>query len=99
VIRMAQEEDVMSLLVNQYKEGGTKLLQDHLRQRHDQQIRMEEEIGRKKDELLNIYAEAKDFMQDTHIRAEQDQIAHFEKDWKQKNDNIQAVIDKVRRAV
>jgi len=91
---MAKEEDVMSLLVEQYKEAGNRLVQDHLQQRRGQQDRMEKELGRKKEELLNIYTDAQEFVRDTKTGAAKNPVSEFEKQWTKNNEQIRSLIEK-----
>ena len=94
---MAKEEDTIGLVVDQYQEAGDRLLEAHLQKRRDDQARMEQEVNRKKDDLLLIYKEAREFVGSTMQSVEKEPVSQYEKQWRKRQDEIQAMINQGRR--
>ena len=92
IIRLAKEEDVMGLLVDQYKENGTKIL-DHLREKRDtEKAEILENLGQKKKEMISTYSEAKEFVDMTETELKDNSITAFDKEWRKRQEDIQRKI-------
>ena len=89
----------MGLLVDQYKENGTKII-DHLTARRGaEKAEASEKLGDQRHELVSMYAEAKEFIDMTDTESKKNSITTFDKDWRKAQDNIQKKISDGRRGL
>ncbi len=87
----------MELLVEQYKQGGDKIL-SRLEQRHeDQRVAVVEAINQKRSEMVSIYSEATEFLQETTVDIKENTTIQFEREWRKKQDAIRDEISKGRK--
>jgi hypothetical protein len=99
IIRLAKEEDVLGLIINQYEENGTRLIDDHAWNRDLQKENIEKQLDIRRSELVTIYDEVKGFVDKTKERMERSNMIGFEKQWMKEQESIQRQIDQARHAV
>ena len=85
------------LVVDQYKDGGSKLLDHHLQIRNSQKDFMRKEVERKKQELVQIYTDAKEFVDKSNADIHGGPVSTFSKQWKKDQDSVQNKITESRR--
>lgn len=90
MIRLSSEEDRMDLLVSQYKENGTKILNSMTKQREIERGAMSRSFDRKKADIATIYGESRTMMMETEESMREDSTSRFEADWRK----TQSVISK-----
>jgi hypothetical protein len=88
----------MGLLASQYMENGTKLLDTKSEKRDAEKARIVEDLGRKKEEMITCYEDAKEFVQRAEKGAKSSSISHLEKEWHKEQEAIQKKIDEGRKA-
>jgi F0F1-type ATP synthase membrane subunit b/b' len=94
---LADEEDKMGLLVEQYKQGGDKIL-SRLEQRHEnQRVAVVEAINQKRAEMVSIYSEATEFLRETTESIKENTTSQFEREWRKKQDTIRDEISEGRK--
>jgi hypothetical protein len=98
IIRLAKEEDLMGLLVNQYKENGSKHL-DHITiRRNKEKDRIASNLEQQKKEMVSVYGEAKTFANDSENGFKLSSLLKFEREWRKEQEGIQRRIDEGRNA-
>lgn len=65
VIRLSNEEDATKLIVDQYHDNATTMLQGLTRTRDLEKVNIRQQIENKKQELIRMYSEAKSAMAQT----------------------------------
>ncbi|KAG4435989.1 hypothetical protein IFR05_008531 [Cadophora sp. M221] len=90
IIRLSSEEDRMDLLVNQYKENGTKILDSMTKQREVERGAISRSFDRKQADIATMYGESRTMMMETEESMREDSTSHFEADWRK----TQSVISK-----
>ena len=97
LVRLADEEDKMGLLVEQYKQGGDKIL-SQLEQRHEnQRVAIVEAMNQKRAEMVSIYSEAKEFLRETTEDLQENSTIQFEREWCKRQDAIRDEISEGRK--
>jgi gas vesicle protein len=96
IIHLANEEDKAGLLVGQYKQNGSKILDNLTRKRETERATILQKLNQKKKEMVSIYTEAKEFVMET-AEDLKDSIDHFEKDWQKQQQAIQEKISEGRK--
>jgi hypothetical protein len=96
MIHLAKEEDKAGLLVSQYKQNGTKIIDNLTRKRETERATILQKLNQKKKEMVSIYAEAKEFVMET-AEDLKDSIGHFEKDWRKQQQAIHEKISEGRK--
>ena len=96
IIHLTKEEDRAGLLVGQYKQNGTKILDNLMRKRETERATILQKLDQKKKEMVSIYTEAKEFVMET-AEDLKDSIGHFEKDWQKQQQAIQEKISEGRK--
>jgi hypothetical protein len=96
IIHLAKEEDKAGLLVGQYKQNGSKILENLTRKRETERATILQKLNQKKKEMVSIYTEAKEFVMET-AEDLKDSIGHFEKDWQKQQQAIQEKISEGRK--
>ena len=99
IIRLSDEEEALELVVDQYEENGNKLLSKLLENRDQQKAQIERKVGGRRQELIKIYDETKDFVDQTRENAEEFNVAAFEKQWRKDQDEIQRKMDEARQVL
>jgi hypothetical protein len=85
------------MLVDQYEENGNKLLSGLIQNRDLQKAQIEWKVGNRRQELIKIYDDAKEFVDQTKENAEVSNVADFEKQWRKDQDEIQRKMDEARQ--
>jgi hypothetical protein len=94
---LADEEDKMALLVEQYEQGGDKIL-SRLEQRHEnQRVAIVEAMNNKRAEMVSIYSEATEFLRETTEGIKENSTMNFEREWRKKQDAIRDEISEGRK--
>jgi hypothetical protein len=96
IIHLAKEEDKAGLLVSQYKNNATKILDNLTRKRESERTTILQTLDQKKKEMVSIYTEAKEFVMET-AEDLKDSIGQFEKDWRKQQQAIQEKISEGRK--
>ncbi|KAG9243132.1 hypothetical protein BJ878DRAFT_133318 [Calycina marina] len=98
ILRLSNEEDVVGLLVDQYKDGGAKILGSHIQGRDAQKVNMQSQINHKRRKLVKIYGDARSGVEKRKTAIEKSTVTRFEKIWKQEQDSLQTKISQRRRS-
>lgn len=88
IIRLSDEEDKMGLLVNQYKENGTKVLDTMTQKRAEEKLSMRRVLQDKKNSIMYTYNEAKKSISRTAEKLKEAPINLFEKEWRNRQSYI-----------
>lgn len=88
VIRLSDEEDKMDLLVREYDENGSKLVDNLIKKRELDRATIGSNLDGKKAEMMKVYSEAKDFVMDTAKDLKDAPTSRFEKEWHKRQDSI-----------
>jgi hypothetical protein len=97
VIRLAKEEDVTGLVVNQYTAEGNKILDHHIKGRQGQKSDMQEAASGQKLALIGIYTETREFAKKSKDDMATSPVAAFEKQWKHEQELTQKNITQNQR--
>jgi hypothetical protein len=99
IIRLAKEEDLMGLLVNQYKENGGKLLAHMTERRAEEKAKIVANLEQQKKTMIGVYGEAKIFVDDSEKSLKSSSLLKFQEQWRKEQEGIQRRIDEGRKAV
>lgn len=86
----------MELMVEQYRENGTKIVDSLTKNRTDERLAILKGLNGKKEEMANIYTEAKDLIQETTDDLKENQVNRFEKMWRKQQDEVRKQISEGR---
>jgi hypothetical protein len=82
----------MGLLVQQYKEEGSKIL-IKLEERHaNERVAIVDALNQKRAEMVSVYSEAKEIVMDTVKDLKENSTAQFEREWRKRQDAIREEI-------
>ncbi|KAB8302073.1 hypothetical protein EYC80_005524 [Monilinia laxa] len=88
VIRLANEEDASKLIVSQYNENASSLLEGLSGERNKEKMSIRQQIENKKQELIRMYSEASNAMTQTEKDVKNAPIGDFKKGWQEREDAI-----------
>ncbi|PVH85783.1 hypothetical protein DL98DRAFT_568089 [Cadophora sp. DSE1049] len=97
IIRLSSEEDKMDLLVDQYKENGTKLLDSLQKKRENERGTLFRNLDQKKSEMAAVFGESKDAIMETEESLREHSTSHFEREWRRKQNAIRKQISGGRK--
>jgi hypothetical protein len=87
----------MGLLVEQYKQGGDKILV-RLEHRHEnRRVAIVEAVNQKRAEMVSIYSEATEVLRETTEGIKENTTVQFEREWGRKQDAIRDEIFEGRK--
>jgi hypothetical protein len=86
----------MDLLVEQYRENGSKLLGKLDRKRKEDRIVITQKLELKKSDMISAYNEARNFVVETEGDLKDNPIVLFEKEWRKTQQVIQKSVSKGR---
>lgn len=89
---------MVGLLADQYKDGGTRILNNHTMVRNNQKIQMQREMDDKKQELAKVYSDAIVCVDKRKQDVQRYPVSTFEKEWKKEQGSTQAKISQRRRS-
>jgi len=92
IIRLADEEDKMGLLVEEYKDNGTKILDNLAQKRVEEKSKMLHSLEQKKEAMVATYTAAKGSIAKTVEKLKQQPLRRVDKDWGKKQDLIREKI-------
>ena|SRR6187402_3184296 len=95
--RLSEKEERMDLLVKQYKDNGSKILDNLTKKREGQRTNILRNLDAKKKEMTAVYTEANGFIVDTADELKENPVSHFEKEWRKKQDEIRKQIAEGRK--
>ena len=98
IIRLADQEDVLGLVVDQYKKNGEMVVDEALRKRHEKLCEIDRRLNRAKKDVFDICTEAKRMADATVQTIQQSPISSFEKQWEKDNETLLRRIEEGRRA-
>ena len=87
----------MGLLLNQYKENGSKLLFHMTDQRDEEKAKIAASLEQQEKTMVEVYSEAKAFVNDSEKSLKSSSLLKFEKQWQQEQEGIQRRIDEGRK--
>jgi restriction endonuclease S subunit len=96
IIRLADEEDKMDLLVEEYKENGAKILDNISQKRAEERSKMLESLEEKKNTMITVYAATRKSISSSMGKLKQRPVGPLAKDWQTEQDFIR---DKVGQGV
>lgn len=79
---MADEEDKMDLLVQEYKENGAKILDNLAQKRAQEKSKMLASLEEKKNTMVKVYAATKQSISRTMEKVKQQPVGSFEENWR-----------------
>lgn len=88
---------MVGLLVDQYKEGGTKILDNSTQIRDDLKVHMKIEINEKRLMLAQFYSSAKDSIERRKHDIARSPITNMEHQWEEAQESIQAKLSNCRQ--
>ncbi|KAI9053396.1 hypothetical protein LZ554_002355 [Drepanopeziza brunnea f. sp. 'monogermtubi'] len=88
IIRLSAEEDKMALLVTQYQENGTKIVDGIVKKREGERQTMCNNLEAKRAEMATAYSEARDIVMQSVDDLQENATSHFEKGWRQRQESI-----------
>lgn len=97
IIRLAGQEEKMDLLVEQYKDYGTKILDSEVEKREDMRAVISDKFDKKKSEMVSAYSEAKDVIMETAESLRENPTIRFEKEWRKNQEGIRKQIAERRK--
>lgn len=83
----------MGLAVDEYKENGTKMLDDLAEDRADERSQMALDLEQKKKVVMATYAATKESISKTVAKLDQRPLKQINRDWVKKQDAIRAQIE------
>ena len=86
----------MDLLVEQYRENGSKLLGKLDRKRKENWIAITQKLELKKSDMVSTYNEARDFVVETESDLKDNPIVVFENEWRKTQQVIQKSVSQGR---
>ncbi len=97
IIRLSDEEDRMDLMVEQYRENGTKIMDNLTKKRSQERAIIMQTLEGKKQETTSIYTDAKSFVQHNIDDLKDNQVLRFEKLWRKQQDEVRNQISEGRK--
>jgi hypothetical protein len=94
---LEDEEAKMGLLVEQYKQEGSKILSKLEQRREQERGTVMQTLHQKRIEMVSIYSEAKELVVETTNDLKEHSISHFEREWRKKQDALRAEISEGRK--
>ena len=88
----------MGLLVDQYKDGGMKILDNHTQVRINQKVQMGNDISEKRLELAQVYTNARISVENRKRDNARLPVNNFEKQWHKEQEVVQAKLSQRRRS-
>ncbi|KAI9644021.1 hypothetical protein NHQ30_007373 [Ciborinia camelliae] len=88
VIRLANEEDASSLIVRQYNDNATTMLEGLTSERDKEKLSIREQIENKKKELIRMYSEANKVMAQTEKDLKTAPMGDLNREWQKRQDAI-----------
>ena len=98
ITRLSSEEDKMDLLVDQFKENGTKLLDSLQKKRENEKRTLFRNLDQKKSDMAAVFGEAKDVIMETEESLREHSTSHFEREWRRKQSAIHKQISGGRKS-
>ncbi|CZT49848.1 uncharacterized protein RSE6_10744 [Rhynchosporium secalis] len=98
IVRLVGEEDRMDLLVDQYKENGTKMLDNLKKKREVQRGVINRNLKQKKTELASVYAESRGEVMKTEQSMREESTSDFEVNWRRNQNAIRKKISDCRKS-
>ncbi|KAK6587347.1 hypothetical protein PZA11_000637 [Diplocarpon coronariae] len=97
LIRLSEEEDKMDLLVDQYKENGTKILNSLAKNRENERSLIVRKLDDKKAEMASTYSSAQIIIKETIGDLKKNPTSQTEKDWRKNQEKIRKEISEGRK--
>lgn len=94
IIRLANEEDQMGLLVKQYQEGGAKIVDDLVQKRTEEKTKIAHGLIAKKDAMVKAYKASGKAIAKVVEATKNNPVAQFTEGWKARQ---AAIRDKIRK--
>lgn len=88
VIRLAKEEDASKLVVRQYNENATGMLEGLTSKRDVEKVNIRQQIENKKEELIRMYSEARNTMTQTEKDIRAAPVADLNGKWQERQEFI-----------
>ncbi len=82
----------MHLIIKQYDENGTKILDKLAAKREEEKKAILRNLDLKSKQMVTVYTDAKEFIQEKVDELKEDPISAFQKEWHKKQDEIQKLI-------
>ncbi|TGO27337.1 hypothetical protein BPAE_0043g00090 [Botrytis paeoniae] len=97
VIRLTDEEDASELVVRQYKENATSMLEDLSSKRDVEKLNIRQQIENKKTELIRMYFEAGKAVKQIEKDIKTSPIGDVDGKWQERQEFIQRELKEGRR--
>jgi len=82
----------MDLIAQQYRENGTKIVDNLERKHSEERIAITETLNQKKSEMLSIFSKAQEYVRDLTKDVKENSVSDFEREWRTKQEVIQKKI-------
>ncbi|PBP22651.1 hypothetical protein BUE80_DR006640 [Diplocarpon rosae] len=97
LIRLSEEEEKMDLLVGQYKENGTKILNSLAKNRGNERSLILRNLNDKKAEMSSTYSSTRNMIQDTVGGLKGNPTSQIERDWRKGQERTRKQISEGRK--
>ncbi|PBP26451.1 hypothetical protein BUE80_DR002771 [Diplocarpon rosae] len=97
LIRLSEEEDKMDLLVGQYKESGTKILNSLAKNRGDERSLIARNLNDKKAAMASTFSSARNIIKDTIGNLKENPASQIERDWRKDQEITRKQISEGRK--
>lgn len=87
----------MGLMVEQYRKNAAKIMDKLTTKRNDERAKILRSLNGKKQEMTNVYTEAKGFIQESADDIKENQVTRFEKIWRKQQDDLRKQISDGRK--
>lgn len=88
VIRLTNEEDASKLIVKQYSENATNMLDCLASKRNEEILSVRQQIEIKQQALIRMYSEANKVVAQTEEDMKTNSMATFKREWQERQDSI-----------
>lgn len=82
----------MGLMVDQYHENGTKILDDLSKKRDAEKSNKRRYLEHKKKQMVRVYSDAKNLVVETTTELKENSITGFEEAWRKQQREVQRSI-------
>ncbi len=87
----------MDLMVEQYRENGTKIVDKLTKKRSQERAIIMQSLDSKKQETTAIYTDTKGYVQQNIDDLKENQVLRFEKVWRKQQNEVQKQISEGRK--
>ncbi|KAM3077555.1 hypothetical protein ACMFMG_006892 [Clarireedia jacksonii] len=98
VIRLVHEEDASMLIVQQYDDNGTRIIEGLARKRDDEKKKIQQALNGRTNDMVKMCSEASEFMREVQEGLKSSHAEDYEQAWRKRQEDIQKRIMAGRHA-